>query len=237
MRLILLLAVLALVPALAHAQGNETNATSTTPTPSSPAAAGTPPPIEIALQGHTEGALSFWTIEGSVERNPVITVEPGQQVTFHVRSVSGSHNLKIGAGAVSKVFSEDEPAFDVVWTAPATPGAVTYICTIHGKSMSGTIQVGAAAAPGGSGNSSDLAGGGISGATVDVPGCPGAKVPAAVAQGVAGGPTMADYVQKCQAGSTVGVQSSGADLVIPVSFGLIALGIVAVVWVHKSYKP
>ncbi|MFA5861067.1 MAG: hypothetical protein WDA16_05170, partial [Candidatus Thermoplasmatota archaeon] len=159
-----------------NATVNETNTTPTAP-------AG---PIEISLDGHGDGAGFYWTLRGATERNPTLSVQPGQHVTFHVRSVTSLHNIKIGDDKVSAIINEGD-SLDVEWTAPTEPGTVTYICVIHGKLMSGTIQVGAPKS-GGSGA------GTIQGDSIDLgdygfPDCKGTMVPAIVAKQVAGGPT------------------------------------------------
>lgn len=245
MRALLVLLVFLMVPAVAVAQDNatsnttsnttEANATSNeTPvqaTPATPAG-----PLEITIVGHSEGAANYWTLEGQTARNPTIEVEPGQKIIFHIKAASGSHNVKIADLPTSAIFDETSDVITIEWTAPATPGSVKYICLLHGAAMSGTIKVGAASS--GPASGSGAPGGDIIGETIDIPGCPGGKVPAVIGEGVTGAPTMDDYVKKCQSGdATEARAASGADYVIPVSFGLVAVGIVAVVWVHKSYKP
>lgn len=229
--------VLALAPTVL-AQGNETNATNgTNQTPTEPTApAG---PLDVNLEGHQEGGSFFWRIAGDSKNNPTITVAPGQQVVFHVKSVTGVHNLAVGDQAVSPVVAEGD-SLDYAWTAPTTPGAVVYICKIHGAAMSGKVQVGEAA--GGGGGAAE--GGAITGEAIDMadvghPECAGYKIPAIVTQHVTGGPTVDDYAKLCKTGgSTASARPPHpADYVIPISFGLIGLGIVGVVWAHRFYKP
>jgi hypothetical protein len=66
------------------------------------------------------------------------------------------------------------------------------------------------------------------------------EIPAPAADKLVGGPTIADYQKRCDEGGATaeGVQlPSNADYVIPVSLGVIVLGVVGVVWVHKFYSP
>ena len=246
MRLALLLSVvLAFAPAVL-AQGNETNATNQTgETPAGSANATqnqTAPagPLEISLEGYQENGAFWWQLAGQSQHNPTITVAPGQQVIFHVKSASGLHNLAVGDQAASKVIPEGDQ-LDYAWTAPTTPGSVVYICKIHGAVMSGKVQVGEAEPAGGGGQQ----GGEVSGDAVDLgtlghPECAGYKIPAIATRHVTGGPTVDDYVKACKSGgaSTASARPAHpADYVIPISFALIGLGVVGVVWAHRFYKP
>lgn len=226
---------------------NESTTNSTAPTnttgnetPSAPA------PIEFTLEGHSDGGNFYWTVVGQSARNPDIRVEPGQVVTFHVKSVGGLHDLKIGSESKIKSFDDTSGTIDVTWTAPTEPGTVTYICTFHGAGMSGKIVVGSAGeAPVGGGA------GAINGEQVDLadlkdkktgatlfPQCAGkgVMIPAIAAEGVTGGDTPTDYAKKCAATVTTDPYKN-VDYVIPISFALIGAGVVAMVWVHRSYKP
>jgi plastocyanin len=211
---------------------NESNATGEEAAPAGP--------ITIELQGYQEGGSFFWRVKGNDAKNPTITVEPGQEVTFHVTSVSGLHNLAVGDQKVSPVINEGDSA-DYAWTAPAEAGSVVYICKIHGTSMSGRVQVGAAT---GGGGAVEGGAGGIQGESIDLadvghPECAGYKIPAVVTRKVVGGPTVEDYARSCKAGASSAEvrQAHPADYVIPGSFALIGLGVVAMVWVHRKYKP
>lgn len=253
MRALLFLVLLTILVAPAHAQGNttnETNATSTNATSANATATNetatnaTPPapagPITIELEAVQDGGSTFFQDPKTHEHNPTIVVQPGQHVTFHVKAVAGTHNFHVASGPKTKFISDGDDD-TIEWDAPTTPGVVGYWCDPHkSNGMQGKIQVGAAAAPSGSSGSA----GSINGDTIDLskqsPACSGQVAPAIVTQGVAGAPTLNDYVQKC--GQTAGSAgparpASGADYVIPISWGLIALGIVGVVWVHKFYKP
>jgi hypothetical protein len=231
--------------------GNATNVSTTENPPptnasannttSAPAPAG---PITISLEGHGDNGQFFWTLAGQSDHNPTITVQPGQQVTFHVTAVSSVHNFKIGDNKPTSPISEGD-SVDVSWTAPAAPGTVTYICTIHGQQMSGTIQVGNPA--GGPQTSGGVGDGEIVGSTVRLgdyykdpaltPTCADEKIPAIVTRGVTGGPTLSDYAKWCETGGNPPRPPSSADFVIPISFGVIGLGVLGVVWAHRVYKP
>lgn len=133
---VLILALLAAPFALAqdNATGNQTATPTATPTEAGP--------ITFNVQGHADGTDYYWTVEGQNGHNPTLSVPPGAKVTFHVSSVSGVHNFKVGSEKVSDVINEGE-SVDAEWTAPAS-GEATYICEIHGAAMSGKIRVGAA---------------------------------------------------------------------------------------------
>lgn len=261
-----------------HAQGNTTSnsttnatttsgvtngtadngtANNTTTTPAAPAG-----PLDVNLEGHGDNGVFYWEIAGQTSHNPLIQVEPGQQVTFHVTTVSGAaHNLKICANEAadaclsdsaikpSAVISEGNE-LDVTWTAPDKDGFATYICTIHGTTMSGRIQVGKAASPSTTGGGDFT--GSIAGDTVnlgdvytggDLPdACKTMKIPAIVTKStsskpITGGPTVSDYAKWCIVGGNPPRPASGADYVIPVSFAVIGIGVLGIVWVHRYYRP
>lgn len=209
--------------------GNDTNETPTEP----PAPAG---PRTIVLEGVAEGGANFFRGEDG-SRNPVLTVEPGQEITFQFKVVSGAHNLHIETGEKTAILSEGDDA-TLTWTAPAEGGTVQYWCDPHKSVMKSTIQVGGAP-DGGNGGGDE---GEITGATVDLgrfdPSCEGRVAPAIVTQDIVGAPTLADYIAGCKPSTTTEERAThAADFVIPLSWALIGLGIVGVVWVHKYYKP
>jgi hypothetical protein len=217
---------------------NETPAEgSETPAEGEPAApAG---PIEIILEGVQEGSALYFRIPGETQRNPTLTVQPGQVVKFTLRVTSGVHNLNVGGAAKTPILSEGEEA-SFEWTAPTEPGVVEYWCDPHKTAgMRGRIQVGAAA-PAGGGEE-----GQISGDTIDLgqysAACAGKKAPAAAAEGIVGLPTLQDYIDQCSAAqgevNEPVREKHVADYIIPLSWLLIGVGIVGVVWVHKYYKP
>lgn len=241
-----LVGLLLAIAAPVLAEGNNSTATNATSTNASTNGTTTSPsnqsaaPIEFTLEGHQDNDGLYWTLAGKTEKNPTLSVQPGQHVTFHLKSTTGLHNFKVADLKATPPFGEGDTVPDVAWTAPATVGSVTYICAIHGTVMSGKILVGSAPSAGGS----DAGGAGnITGATIDLgdvgyPQCAGVKVPAIVEKHVTGGPTLGDYAANCHGGAaSAGRPSSQADLVIPVSIGLIGLGIVGMVWVHRAYKP
>jgi plastocyanin len=242
---VLLLLALAL-PAVASAQDNETATNETADANETPGTNETPPedeppapaaPITITLTAHQEGGVYYFQIEGDSARNPTLTVAPGQQVTFVVKIASGVHNLNINNEAKSAILADGEESFQ--WTAPMTPGRIEYWCDPHRSAgMRGTIQVGEAPAPGGGGDEGE-----ITGETIDLgqydPACAGRRAPAAAAEGIVGLPTLQDYIDGCKGGEVVSASDADhpVDYMLPVSWLLIGLGVVAVVWVHKYYKP
>ena len=223
------------------AAGNET-ATDGGGDAGTPAA---PEPVNIVLTGHGEGGKFFFRIEGESANNPRLTVAPGAQVTVTLRTVSGSiHNFctdATGAKQCTPLVGEGDEA-TLTFTAPES-GSFEYWCDPHrGSGMKGTLAV-AAAGGGGSGGADD-GGEEFTGDTVDLgdlgySDCAGTKIPASAAEGAVGGPTVADYVQKCRTGDSgpQGRATHPADYVIPASWALIGLGIVAVAWVHRKYNP
>lgn len=222
--------------------GNETSATNETPSTNETVANETPDgpagPITIEIEGYQDDAGTYFALKGGSARNPAIAVAPGQQVTFVFTAVSGFHNLNVNNGEAKTKTIGDGESETITWTAPAEGGRLEYACDPHkGAGMKGTIAVGAAPAP----DAGDDAGA-ITGDTIDLgqydPACAGKVAPAAVAEGVVGAPTLQDYIDECtpQEGPVV-VAKSGADYVIPLSWALLGVGVLGVVWVHKYYKP
>lgn len=238
--LVLILLSLSLAAsAIAQDAGNETT-NQTGDAPGAGAAAPEPAgPVTVHLEALQEGSALFFRVAGETQRNPTLTFQPGQKVTFVVKTLSGVHNLNVGGEAETAFMGEGEEA-TVEWTAPETPGTLEYWCDPHKTGgMRGRIQVGAAPepAPGGGGDED------ISGDTIDLgqhdPACVGRRAPAAAAEGIVGLPTLQDYIDACKPRSEGPVvqAKSAADYVIPASWALIAVGLVGVVWVHKYYKP
>ena len=194
-------------------------------------------PITIEIEGHQQGSAVYFTLKGETQRNPPLRFAPGQQVTFIFTSVSGVHNLNVNGEARTAILGEGETA-EIQWTAPES-GSVEYWCDPHrGAGMRGRIAV---AAPGGEGAPGGEEGS-ITGATIDLgqfdPACEGRVAPAIVREGIVGAPTLQDYIDACKTRPEGEVKDThAADLVIPISWALIGLGVVGVVWVHKYYKP
>lgn len=245
MRLVFVLAILVAISPVILAQNESSNNTTTNETPvndtpvnDTPEPAG---PIVFELKGQGGGGAFYWTVEGVAGNNPTLSVPPGADVTFVFTTETGSvHNLKVGDSPVSKALSEGDPAIEYKWKAPDAAGSVVYICVIHGKAMSGTIQVGAAPPPSGGGDGGEIVGETIDLGALGYPQCAGVMIPAIVTTDVVGAPTVQDYVDRCQSGGQ-GVSttrpSHPVDYVIPGSMVAIGLGIVGVVWVHRYYKP
>lgn len=245
--LVLVLALSLSAPALAQETNatNETNATPTNETPTTNETNGTEGapaepagPITIVLVGHQEGSSFYFTREGETQRNPTLNVQPGQKVTFTLKIASSVHNLNVNGEQKTPIMGEgEESSFE--WTAPSEPGTVEYWCDPHkSNGMRGRIVVGTPSTGGGGDE------GEISGDTIDLgqysAACAGKKAPAAAAEGIVGLPTLQDYIDACtqtEGGETVAREKHVADYFLPLSWLLIGLGIVGVVWVHKYYKP
>ena len=252
MRLVLLLlvALSLMAPAAAQDATNATNTTgngtpadgNATPTNETPAGNDTPAapagPLEIILEGVQEGSAVYYRFPGETQRNPTLNVQPGQVVRFTLRIASGVHNLNVNDEQKTPVIGEGEASFE--WTAPTTPGRVEYWCDPHKSAgMRGTIQVGAAPGGGGGGEQGE-----ISGDTIDLgeysAACEGRVAPAAAAEGIVGLPTLQDYIDACtrtEGDAEPPRAKHVADYIIPLSWLLIGLGIVGVVWVHRYYRP
>ncbi|HEX2022157.1 MAG TPA: hypothetical protein VHH36_05550 [Candidatus Thermoplasmatota archaeon] len=253
MRPLVLLLVLVLMAGAAYAQNDSastngtTNATANatmqegnaTGDGDAQAPAG-PQTVRFVLIGHE--SPTQWEVEGMAGRNPMLTVPAGAEIVFTVRQAPGEttpHNLQVGSGPVSKE-SVTNPGdeFEYAYKAPES-GTFRYVCQIHGSAMAGTIRVQSASEPQPGGDAEET----INGETVSLKqiaadaACD-REIPAIVTRQVVGGPTVADYAAGC-------VQTTGdekpaahpADLVLPLTWGAIALGVVGLVWVHKSYKP
>lgn len=245
---LLVLALLALTfAATAAAQdnttGNETNETApdanATPTDAPAEPAG---PLSITLETHTQGGGGYFTFQGETAKNPTLRVEPGQEVTVTIVATDeGVHNFCFGDAKTCTSFVTAAGETQTITFRAPESGTIEYFCSPHkGAGMKGNVAVGAADV-----DTGDDAGGeesAISGETIDLgtysPACAGKVAPAQAAEGIVGMPTLQDYIDACtpQEGP-VETSKHAADLVIPISWGLIAIGIAGVVWVHKYYKP
>lgn len=197
-------------------------------------------PITLELESVTVGGSGYFRFPGEDTRNPRIVVQPGQEVTVVLKGTDdGVHNFCIGSGKCSAFVTSAGETQTYTFTAPES-GTIEYYCQPHrGAGMKGTLAVGGDAPPAGGEDGED---GVITGETIDLgqydPACAGKQAPASVRDGVVGAPTLQDYIDACKPKSDVQVEDkSGADLVIPISWALIGLGVVGVVWVHKYYKP
>lgn len=245
MRPLVLLVMLAFAAGAAYAQdnatssgGNETaapgagNETSDAPAP--------PQAVTFTLIGHAT-PTTYWEVEGLPGRNPTITVPAGAEVTFVVRQGAGEstpHNLKVGDHPVSteSIVAEGDE-FVYRFTAPAS-GGVTYVCVIHGSAMSGTVRVQAAGQSQEPGEEEQVNGATVSLKEVAPDATCDRQIPAIVTRNTVGGRTLDDYKASCvQTEGAGGPQDHPADLVIPLSFLAMGLGVAGLVWVHKHYKP
>jgi plastocyanin len=197
-------------------------------------------PTSYVLEAHQEGASYFFTIEGQTQRNPTLYVKPGAEITITLKGVSGFHNIQVDGFAASD-FVQEGQTVTYTFTAPES-GTLQYWCVPHKSSgMVGRVQAGApASGGGGSGQGPDVQGPAVDLASLGYADCAGYMIPQAAVDGVVGGPTVADYVEKCRAGdqavSTVRAKHV-ADYVIPMTWLLIGLGVVGVVYVNRFYKP
>ena len=247
-RVVRLLALLLLALSLAASAiaqdnttaGNETNETGANETaPEAPAAAAGP--LELVIEAHTEGSGGYFTLEGETAKNPRIRVAPGQEVRVTLRGTdNGVHNFCVGdSRSCTEYVSAPGDVQTFTFTAPES-GTVEYFCAPHkGAGMRGSVAVAAAGDDGGEAPAEE---GTITGDTIDLgqhdPACEGKVAPAIVEEGIVGAPTLQDYIDACKPQAEGQTKAKhAADLVIPISWGLIGLGVVGVVWVHKYYKP
>jgi len=214
-----------------------------------------PAPTSFTVVGHDDGGVYYWTLEGQTQRNPTITVQPDSDITVTVKN-SGStpHNFGVGDDKKGSDYVSS-PADVATYTFHSGPEgqSVKYFCVPHGGlGMNGVIKFAKTLAPppapsGGGGTGGLLGTGSINGPAVDLgqaagdSKCAGQQVPEATANKEVGGPTLDDYKKRCDEGGVSAEGEarapSGADYVIPISFGIIAVGVAGVVWVHKFYRP
>lgn len=197
---------------------------------------------EVTLVGVPEAVWE--TPDGAV--NPRLAVCPSATVTFTIEIQGGiPHNFVVqdapGAPPVTDTLTEGDVA-TYVWETPES-GSFTYICLIHPNTMKGTVSAGQSGGGGGAPAEGGEITGPINAPTTSLQAvAPGATcdydIPAIVTRDIVGGPTVADYEGKCvQTAGDEEPTAHAADLVLPLSWLLIGVGIVAVVWVHKYYKP
>lgn len=206
-----------------------------------------PPPSEYVFNAHDEDGRFWWTVEGIEGRNPTVPIPPSTEITLRVRNAgSTTHNLQVQGATASEYVNA--PGDEVVYkfTSPAS-GSVPYWCVPHKTAgMGGNFRVvvpGEAPAGGGGAEQEEFAGpavrlGDVLPAAAGTP-CADLMIPAAATDRIGGG-TPADYLKRClnpQGDAEEAPGPHAADYVIPLSWALIALGIVGVVWVHRSYKP
>lgn len=212
--------------------------------------AAAPAPLDLVFLGTQDGSGNFvWEVEGYPGINPTIRVQPGQTINIVAKNKpgsSGTHNFQLTQGGTGLpglekpiVFKgEDEVTY--TFTAPES-GSFQYICTIHASSMKGTLTV-AAASTGGGGGAASSSLGTINGGTTTLKAVyPNAQcdmeIPDLIGTEVVGAPKPEDIDQEYCAQAAGSKVEPPRDLVLPISTALIALGVVATVWVHRSYKP
>lgn len=224
-------------PANESAAGNDTGATNETP-----ADAG-PQKVEVSLEAHASGGSFYWTLPDGT-RNPTLRFPPGAEVTITIVNVDpGFHNLRVDlpSGPIKTGNIQDlGDTQTLTFTAPES-GSFQYLCEYHQATMKGQVSIGETGAGGGA-DAGDIDTG-VTGEAVDLgqyaPECAGVQIPAAATREVIGGATLQDYIDRCTGGAAGDGEPAAhpADWVIPISWALIGLGIVGVVWVHKYYKP
>lgn len=228
------------------ATGNDTTTGNDTPVDDG---GDTPPaapdcPTEITLLGLDDLA---WHLPEGGRANPPLNVCPSADITFTiiVPDTEGiPHNFAVQApdapAPTTTLSAGDETTY--VWSAPES-GSFVYICTIHPQTMKGTVTAGAPATGGGGSSEGDDTTGAINGPSVQLkqiaPNAPCDKeIPAIVARDTVGGPTANDYVESCvQTAESEAPADHAADVVLPLSFAAVAIGVLGMVWVHKYYKP
>ncbi|HET6404778.1 MAG TPA: plastocyanin/azurin family copper-binding protein, partial [Candidatus Thermoplasmatota archaeon] len=198
-------------------------------------------PLELTMETYTAGGGGYFTLQGQSQRNPTIRAAPGQTVIITIVGTdNGVHNICIPPRECTAFVTAPGETQTLTFTAPES-GTIEYYCAPHrAAGMRGNVAIGAPG--GGDGGQGGGDEGTITGATIDLgqysPACQGKVAPAIVTQGIVGAPTLQDYIDACtpQEGE-VEVAKHGADLVIPISWALIGLGVFGVVWVHKYYRP
>jgi hypothetical protein len=250
-----LLFLVALAMAAAPALAQEGNASTNESAGGSGAAGGdapaAPQAVSFTLVPLNAGGDWVWALEGQSRPNPPLVVPPGAQVTLVLKQTEASagtpHNLQVSTAPPQKTPNVADPGETqtITFTAPSGAGTMSYVCLIHAASMKGIIQIRTAEAQGGGSGAWEQ----FDGPTVPLgqvdPGAPAEcaanPVPAVLESHVIGAPVPSDYVLRCTnpdaATAAPARPAHPADWVIPLSWGLIGLGVVGVVWVHKFYKP
>lgn len=189
-----------------------------------------------------------WLLPDTPGQNPRLSVCASAEVVFEIRVPEDEaipHNFYVDAPDAPAPTATLSPG-DVAtygWTTPES-GTFEYICQIHPQTMKGFVTVGEAAPPAGGGGGDEDDVGPINGPATQLqqvaPSAPcDIAIPAVVTRDIVGGPTVQDYVDSCTRveGVDDAIEEHPADLVLPISFALIGLGVLGTVWVHKRYKP
>ncbi|HWG90616.1 MAG TPA: cupredoxin domain-containing protein [Candidatus Thermoplasmatota archaeon] len=104
----------------------------------------------IEIWADDEGVSGDWwfTLPNSTEKNPTLTVNASETVTFRlINKGEAQHNLHImGTGAANKATAILGPGQEanLTVTFPANAGTIKYQCDPHAGVMEGTITVQAA---------------------------------------------------------------------------------------------
>ncbi|WP_194908586.1 cupredoxin domain-containing protein [Catenulispora rubra] len=115
------------------------SSTTSSKSSSPPATAPSTAPATTPSTAPTTTAAAQIVIDNFAFSPANLTVRPGQTITV-VNHDSVTHTLTAGSGAAFDTGALN-PGKSATITAPTTPGAYPYVCTIH-ASMHGTLTVG-----------------------------------------------------------------------------------------------
>lgn len=105
-------------------------------------------PRTIVLEAHDAGTEYWFTLQGQTQRNPTLTVNASETVTFKlINKGTVTHNLHIDPNGLAKkapsgatLLSPNQTA-EVTVTFPDEAKTLTYQCDPHAFTMKGTLQV------------------------------------------------------------------------------------------------
>lgn len=102
----------------------------------------------IEIEAWDSGGEFYFTLAGSTEKNPTLTVDAGETVTFHVVNKGTMiHNFHILAPVNKKVPAENNVFLNpgeegnLTVTIPTTAATLNYQCDPHSFQMKGTLSV------------------------------------------------------------------------------------------------
>jgi FtsP/CotA-like multicopper oxidase with cupredoxin domain len=86
--------------------------------------------------------MSFYVGDGATV-NPIIQVAPGERIRITLINADPGfdHDFAVRAWDVRTPVLHGEGRTSLVIQAPDTPGAVTYVCSLHDSMMKGTLEV------------------------------------------------------------------------------------------------
>jgi plastocyanin len=102
-------------------------------------------PREVVV---TARQMSFY-LDGETAANPVIRVRPGERVriTLVNNDAGVDHDFAVPAWKVSTRTIQGAGTTSVLFQAPDKPGTTAYVCSLHARMMTGTIEVSASRRP------------------------------------------------------------------------------------------